>query len=458
MEYKATIGLEIHAELDTQSKLFCCCKNNSEEEEVNKNICPVCMGYPGALPCLNKEAVTKVLMVGQSIKGERAEYTQFDRKHYFYPDIPKGYQISQNENPLISGGSLVDVDVTRIHLEEDTAKNIHDNNLNLSLIDFNRSGVPLMELVTEPVIHSAEKASEFAQELQLILKYLGVSSARMEKGEMRVEANISISKDETLGEKVEVKNLNSFKSVESAIRYEIERQKDLLERGEKVAGETRGWNEEKKETFSQRKKESAKEYRYLKEQDLTSYKINEVKEWNTFFDISLPEDKRLEYEKIGLNEKQIDILIKNGKARLLFDEVTKITDQNLDKVVNYLVTDVIKVEDFSKITAKNLVDLISLVTNNEISSRGAKDLISILIKEGGDVLEKVKENNLYQKSNEEDLKNIVDKVISENKSVVEDYKKGKENSIQYLLGQVMKLSGGSANPQTAKKLLVESLK
>jgi len=212
MSYKPTIGLEIHAELRTNSKLFCGCANDSEEEEPNVNICPVCMAHPGTLPNLNKEAVRKIILIGLALNGKIAKETNFDRKHYFYPDIPKGYQISQYDDPLVAGGELAGVKITRVHLEEDTARSNHELLAGSTLVDFNRAGVPLMELVTEPVIHDAKKALEFAKELQLLLKALGVSNARMEQGEMRVEANISISKSDKLGGKVEVKNLNSFKS------------------------------------------------------------------------------------------------------------------------------------------------------------------------------------------------------------------------------------------------------
>jgi aspartyl-tRNA(Asn)/glutamyl-tRNA(Gln) amidotransferase subunit B len=235
-EYKATIGLEIHAELKTQTKMFCNSKNDPDEIRPNVNICPVCMGHPGTLPVINKEAVKSVLKVGMAVRGELADYTEFDRKNYFYPDIPKGYQISQYKYPLVSGGKLNGVELTRIHLEEDTALSKHKPNY--SLVDFNRAGVPLMELVTEPVITSAIQAGAFAKELQLLLRYLGVADANMEKGEMRVEANVSVSKTGELGTKIEVKNLNSFKIAEKAIEYEIKRQTELLEGGGKVEQET----------------------------------------------------------------------------------------------------------------------------------------------------------------------------------------------------------------------------
>lgn len=247
-DYKITIGLEIHAELKTKTKMFCGCLNVPDEKEPNINICPICMGYPGTLPVINKSAVKKVLLVGVALGSDLADFTEFDRKNYFYPDIPKGYQISQYKYPLVSGGGLCGVKLTRVHLEEDTARSSHDTK-DISLVDYNRAGVPLLELVTEPVIHSAEEVMKFAQELQLLLQYLQVSDANMEKGEMRVEVNISISNSDIFGTKVEVKNINSFRSAGRAVEYEFERQKSLLQRGEKVVQETRGFDENKGITF-----------------------------------------------------------------------------------------------------------------------------------------------------------------------------------------------------------------
>ncbi|TSA43951.1 Asp-tRNA(Asn)/Glu-tRNA(Gln) amidotransferase subunit GatB, partial [bacterium] len=268
MEYRPTIGLEIHAELKTRTKMFCDSANDPDESRPNVHICPICLAHPGTLPVINREAVRHVLRLGVAVGGTLADFTEFDRKSYFYPDIPKGYQISQYERPLVSGGELAGVAITRVHLEEDTARSIHvaaksaeggspdasqsETSRGKSLVDFNRAGIPLMELVTEPVITDAETAGRFARELQLLLRTLGAGEANLEKGEMRIEANISVQKTENstqLGTKVEVKNINSFRSVERAIVYEIGRQTKLLEEGGKVVQETRGWDESKQETF-----------------------------------------------------------------------------------------------------------------------------------------------------------------------------------------------------------------
>ena len=280
MDYKPTIGLEIHAELSTKTKMFCSCKNDTDEKSPNVNICPICLGHPGTLPVINKEAVKHVLKVGIAVGGKLADGSEFDRKNYFYPDIPKGYQISQYKHPLVSGGELVGVKLTRIHLEEDTAKSSHaegsERSEGYSLVDFNRAGVPLLELVTEPVMHSGEEVSMFGKELQILLQTLGVSDANMEKGEMRLEANISVSHSDKLGTKVEVKNLNSFRSAERAAIYEIKRQIESLEKGGTISQETRGWDEAKQATFSQRSKEDSHDYRYFPDPDLPKLKLSEA--------------------------------------------------------------------------------------------------------------------------------------------------------------------------------------
>ena len=271
--YRPTIGLEVHAELKTRTKMFCDCANDPDEARPNVNVCPICLAHPGTLPVINREAVRHMLRIGAAVGGTIADFSEFDRKSYFYPDIPKGYQISQYEHPLIVGGELAGVAITRVHLEEDTARSIHAGGK--SLVDFNRAGIPLMELVTEPVIPDAETAGRFARELQLLLRTLGAGEANLEKGEMRIEANISVSTDEgVFGTKVEVKNLNSFRSVERAIAFEIDRQSKLIESGGKVSQETRGWDESKQVTFHQRFKEGSADYRYFPEPDMPPFETS----------------------------------------------------------------------------------------------------------------------------------------------------------------------------------------
>ena len=472
-EYKPTIGLEIHAELKTYTKMFCNSINNPEEKTPNVNICPVCMAHPGTLPVINKKAVKYVLRVGKALGSNLADFTEFDRKNYFYPDIPKGYQISQYKYPLVSGGNLAGVEITRVHLEEDTARSSHQGDY--SLVDFNRAGVPLMELVTEPVVKDSKQAGRFARELQLLLRTLEVSDANMEKGEMRVEANISVSKNETFGTKVEVKNLNSFKVVEKAIEFEIKRQVEVLENGGEVVQETRGWDEVKNETFSQRAKESAHDYRYFPDPDLPKINISEIEDFsdkNIASEIpELPWEKRERYKKeFGIKDEDIESFVVDLKLGEFFEEV--ISTFNGDKALiklasNYITSDLLglmKTEDLSLNkkelkfpNANDFAKIIIMVKTGDVSSRGAKDILAILYKEGGSPVQIAQDNNLLQKSDIDELKNIVEKIIEENSAVAKEYKEGKESSLKFLIGQGMKETKGSANPQILKKLFMDRL-
>ncbi|MEK7590073.1 MAG: Asp-tRNA(Asn)/Glu-tRNA(Gln) amidotransferase subunit GatB [Patescibacteria group bacterium] len=490
MKYTPTIGLEIHAELKTKTKMFCNSKNDPDEEKPNVNICPVCMAHPGTLPVINKEAVKHVLTVGVALGGKLADFTEFDRKNYFYPDIPKGYQISQYKYPLVLGGSLAGVEITRIHLEEDTAKSAHHDNY--SLIDFNRAGLPLMELVTEPVIGSAKQAGVFAKELQLLLRTLKVGEANMEKGEMRVEANISLREiadsrilDEdirgnnrqelsVLGTKVEVKNLNSFRALEKAINYEINRQSKLLENGGTVAQETRGWDENKQETFPQRLKEGSADYRYFPDPDLPKLYISKIKEFSEKNLKSqlpkLPWEKREKYMKeYDIKEEDADMFVKDEFLAKLFDGVAEEFDGDtglIKTASNYITSDIaglMKIDDTNEklhknITAENFAQLMAMTHKNEISSRGAKDILREMYERGGVPSKIAQEKNLFQKSDEDELKKIIEKIISENQKVIYEYKNGKKTSLQFLIGQGMKETQGSANPEVLKKLFVEFLK
>jgi len=466
-EYKVTIGLEIHAELKTQTKMFCNSKNDPDEKEPNANVCPVCMGHPGTLPVINKEAVKHVLKVGLVLGGELADITFFDRKNYFYPDIPKGYQISQYKYPLVKGGELNGVKITRVHLEEDTATSKHPSTVSgqatgSSLVDFNRAGIPLMELVTEPVITSAKEAGDFARELRLLLRTLGVAEANMEKGEMRVEANISVSKDNKMGTKTEVKNLNSFKVAEKAIEYEIKRQSELLEKGEEVVQETRGWNDLKAETYSQRQKEGSADYRYFPDPDLPKLKISEISE---FSEESLqkelpelPDQKRERYKKdYGIKEEDINFYLYNEPAGKFFEDVTK-AEAEAKLASNYITSDVAGLGgDFENLNPSDFAELVKMAESGEVSSRGAKDILAIMYEKGGNPREIATEKNLFQKSDEGELGKIIKKIIEGNPSVVEDYKKGKENALQFLVGQGMKETKGSANPQILSELFKKHL-
>lgn len=470
-EYKTTIGMEVHAELKTKTKMFCSCRNNPDEEKPNHNICPVCMAHPGTLPVINKEAVKSVLKVGVALGSDLADFTEFDRKNYFYPDIPKGFQISQYKYPLVSGGELKGVKITRVHLEEDTASSLHNGDY--SLINFNRAGVPLMELVTEPVITSAEEAGAFARELQLLFRYLGVSDANMEKGEMRVEANISVSKTDKLGTKVEVKNLNSFKVVEKAIAYEVNRQIEALKKGELILQETRGWDDNKGVTFSQRIKEGSDDYRYFPEPDLPKLKISEIPEFS-FENLKkeipeLPQEKRERYLKVfALDKNSVEIYINDSELGIFFEEVASFFGDDFEAIKlasNYLSSDLLGLfkndlnakNKFGLISKDSFVQLIGLVKKGEISSRGAKNILAIMYQQGGMAEDIAKKENLFQQNNEEELGKIIDKVILENPAVVEEYKNGKQAVLGFLVGQAMQASGSSANPKKISELLIKNL-
>ena len=471
-KYAPTIGLEIHAQLSTESKMFCDCVNDSDEKDPNTNICPICTGQPGTLPVPNKEAIRKLLQVGVALNGEIADFTEFDRKHYFYPDIPKGYQISQFKHPLIKSGVLVGVNLTRIHLEEDTARSTHNRGKE-TFVDFNRSGLPLMELVTEPEIKSGEQASKFAKELQLLLRTLNAGKANMEKGEMRVEANLSISDSEKLGTKVEVKNLNSFKAIEKAVAYEIERQTEMLENGEKIIQETRGWDEERGQTVSQRKKEESHDYRYFPEPDIPPFKLSEYEEFSLESISStlseLPWDKRKRYkESFNLSDEAIEVLVNSLQLANFYEEaVLNVSSDIKDapkKIANYIVSDIVGLmnEDGVKeipFTASRFAELITMIAEGQLSSRGGKDILTFMYKgEEGHVLELAKKHQLIQSNDDGELHSLVDEIVKENPQVVDDFREGKESSLQFLVGQGMKKSKGSANPQLLKKTLEEVIK
>lgn len=488
MNYKPVIGLEIHVELKTKSKMFCSCANDPLERHPNVNICPICMGHPGTLPVINEEAVRRVIKTGLALNSSIPKQSKFDRKNYFYPDLPKGYQISQYDMPLCQGGYLEvggrKIKITRVHLEEDTGRLVHPQGANYSLVDYNRAGVPLMELVTEPDITSAEEAWKFARELQLLLRYLGVSDADMEKGQMRVEANISVSKNSKMGVKVEIKNLNSFRAVEKGIDYEIERQAEVLGGGGKVVQETRGWNEGKGITVSQRIKEEAHDYRYFPEPDLPPLTFSdEIIAGIKAIVPELPQSRRERLKKeYQLGNEETEILVFNKELGEYFEQVmselrqwVKEAEQK-DKVgegeflkltkvcTNYLITDLqglLKGAAFPEkgfpITPENFAEFITLIYKGKISSKLAKQVLAEMFLSGADPSNIIEEKGLIQMEDEGEIGKIIEEVISQNPKAVEDFKKGKGNSIQFLIGQVMAKTKGKASPDIANKLLKEAL-
>ncbi len=466
-EYRATIGLEIHAELNTRAKMFCSCKNDPDEETPNTNICPVCTAQPGTLPVVNEAAVEQVLRVGKAIGAQLADFTEWDRKNYFYPDIPKGYQITQYKYPLVSGGSLAGVALTRIHLEEDTGSSRHDMG-DFSVVDYNRAGVPLMELVTEPVIHDAETAMRFGKELQLLLRTLGASEANMEKGQMRVEVNISISKTDKFGTKVEVKNINSFSAAGAAIAYEMARQEAALEAGEKIIQETRGWDESTGKTFSQRKKESANDYRYFPDPDIPKFVCTEVfgKNYEKLAPLpELPWEKRERLLALGIDAKVVEIYVSDDTLGKLFDEVVAGLSGDAAAIKlasNYISTDLvslIKAEPVLplKLSAKTFIDLVSMIGANELSSRGAKDTLTIAYREGGVVREIAEKNGLIQKSDLGEIERVASEIIAANPSQAAEYRAGKTSLLMFFVGQGMKAMKGSGNPKLLGEIFTKLL-
>jgi len=461
--------MEVHAELKTATKMFCNSRNDAEESRPNVNICPVCLAHPGTLPVINREAVKHVLRVGIALGGTLADYSEFDRKNYFYPDLPKGYQISQYEYPLVSGGMLNGVEITRVHLEEDTASSIHDDATGATLIDYNRSGVPLMELVTEPVIHSAEEAGAFARELQLLLRTLGVSDANMEQGQMRVEANISIAKPGERGTKVEIKNLNSFRIMEKAVAYEIKRQEEVLERGERVIQETRGWNENTQKTFAQRTKEGSADYRYFPDPDLPSLKISEIEELSeeTLRGTmpELPSERRNRYIGLGIKAEDAQMFVRDQRFARLFEQaIDGVSPEQMRISANYIANDLASIiresetrdsisNDNLPIAADNFKRLMTLLMAKKVSSRSAKDILKIATETEKSVDDIVTEHKLFQENDENAIAVTIESVIAAHEQVVSDYKSGKMPALEYLVGQSMKQLRGAADADTVRQII-----
>jgi aspartyl-tRNA(Asn)/glutamyl-tRNA(Gln) amidotransferase subunit B len=469
-EYHPTIGLEIHAELKTRTKMFCDSLNDPDEKHPNVNVCSVCMGHPGTLPTINKLAVQHVLKVGLALDGVPGEHTKFDRKNYFYPDLPKAYQISQSGSPLVIGGTLRGIKINHIHLEEDAGKLMHDDAGGGTLVDYNRASVPLMELVTEPDIHTPEDAVAFMRELQLILRYLGVSDADLERGQMRADANISISPDNTLGTRAEVKNLNSFSSVFQAINYEIKRQTELLEKGETVKQETRGWDDAKQKTTSQRSKEEAQDYRYFPEPDLPPFdtSVFGIEELKASIP-ELPTQKRVRFvSEYKLDPKQADALVAEPETANYFEEAVSefredMPDGSIATLYNYLTSDLRGLMNQSgvafkdiKVNPEHLAQLAILIENKKITSRQAKDMLAKMFDNGAGPEEIMKSENIGI-GDADEVEAVVLAVIAEHHVAVADYKKGKTASLQFLIGQAMAKLKGRARPDMLKEIFEKNL-
>jgi aspartyl-tRNA(Asn)/glutamyl-tRNA(Gln) amidotransferase subunit B len=490
MKYNVTIGMEVHAELKTSSKMFCACKNGlGMETEPNINICPVCTAQPGALPVPNAAAIEAVQRVGLALGCTIRLKSKFDRKNYFYPDLPKGYQISQYDQPFCEAGTMTigekSFRITRIHLEEDTGKSMHPAGADYTLVDYNRAGVPLMELVTEPDFTNGEDASAFCQKLRQTLRYLEVSDADMEKGQMRCEVNISLypeGADRLSGTKVEVKNINSFRSVERAIEYEIKRQTAALESGEALVQETRGWDENKNITVSQRKKESAHDYRYFPEPDIPPFEFDEatVARLRTTLP-ELPDAKKKRFvEEYGVPEKDALILTEEKKfseyfeavvseldAKVLSGEIVAPLERAVKLAANYMLTELRKhLSDHNQsiadlpITPENYAEFIGMVADGKMNSSAAQTVLLEMYKNSDgdtDPSHIVERLNLGQVNDSEALEKAVDIVLERNEQSVADFKAGKQNALQFLMGQVMKESKGKANPTLVLELLKKKL-
>ena len=481
MEYEAIIGMEVHVQLLTKSKMFCRCSADYAAAEPNTHVCPVCLGMPGVLPVINRKAVEYTIMTALALNCQIPEYSKFDRKNYFYPDLVKGYQISQYDLPLSRNGWLeVEVDgkrrrigIRRVHLEEDTAKliHVHRNGESYSLIDFNRSGVPLMEIVSEPDIRSPEEARLYLLKLRTILRYLGVSTGDMEKGAMRCEANVSLRPvgSEGYGTRVEIKNLNSFRSVKLALEYEIERQKRILAAGGTIEQETMGWDESRGVTVLQRSKEYAHDYRYFPEPDLPPLVIERgwVEEIRARLP-ELPDAKRDRFvARYGLSRYDAGVLVADRAVADYFEACVRAGAGRVEPktIANWVTGELFRLMKAKEveigqveITPDMLVALIGMVQDGAISTTAAKEVFAEMFETGRAPDEIVRERGLAQISDVEALSRVVEEVIAANPKAVADYRAGREQALGFLVGQVMRATRGKANPKLANELLLEKLK
>jgi aspartyl-tRNA(Asn)/glutamyl-tRNA(Gln) amidotransferase subunit B len=485
MKYEPVIGLEIHVQLKTKSKMFCACSCQIWNEPPNSHTCPVCLGLPGALPTANSQAIKSAIMIGVALNCLPQDHSKFDRKNYFYPDLAKGYQISQFDLPFSKNGWVQIKDkkimVNRAHLEEDTGKLIHDKNG--TLIDFNRSGIPLIEIVSEPDISSAEEAREYGQKIQQIMRYLNVSDADIEKGNMRLEPNISLRREGEIklpNYKVEIKNIGSVNSLGRAIEYEIKRQKEELDKGKKITQETRGWNESKQKTLSQRTKEVASDYRYFPEPDLAPFSFN--RKYISQIKKEIPElpDQKLSrfisYYK--LQNYDAKILVLDSQTADFFEESAtsfaqtkvaginaKVDTSDAKKVANYIINELTKIanEDAKKISQLDilpaqLAEIIYLEKSAKISAATAKNLLFKVIKTGKSPQELLKDEDLKQLDQNEQLEAVINNVILVNQKAADDYKSGKTESLTFLIGQVMKETKSRASPNITRQILEQKIK
>jgi len=474
-KYEMVIGLEVHVELHTKSKIFCGC-STSFGAPPNTHTCPVCLGHPGVLPVLNRQAVEYAMKAAMALNCQIADISKFDRKNYFYPDSPKAYQISQFDQPIGENG-WIDIEVngetkrigiTRLHLEEDAGKLTHVDGGYASLVDFNRVGTPLVEIVSEPDLRTADEAKAYLEKLRSIMLYCDVSDVKMEEGSMRCDANVSIRPygQEKFGTRAELKNMNSFRGVHRGLEYEHIRQADVLDNGGVVVQETRRWDEAQGKTFSMRSKEEAHDYRYFPDPDLVRVQIDE--EWKERVRASIPElpdARKARYtSEYGLPSYDADVITSSIKLADFFEESLKYT-QDAKAVSNWIMGDLLGYLNANnqeladvKITGQGLGEMIGLLDKGTISSKIAKTVFKAMLESGKLPQQIVEEQGLVQISDEGAIAAVVDQIVSNNPQSVEDFKAGKEKAIGFLVGQVMKETKGKANPALVNKLLIERLK
>jgi aspartyl-tRNA(Asn)/glutamyl-tRNA(Gln) amidotransferase subunit B len=473
-KYEVVIGLEVHAQLATNSKMFCGCSSEYHKASPNTHTCPVCLGMPGVLPVINRRAVEFTIMTGLALNCTIPERAKFDRKNYPYPDLPKGYQISQYDLPLCKGG-WIDVEVegetkrigiTRVHLEEDTGRSMHRSNgtEEYSLVDFNRSGTPLMEIVTEPDIRSGKEAKAYVIKLQQVLRYLGASNADLEKGNMRCEPNISLRPvgSSVFGTKVELKNLNSFRAVELGIAFEIDRQTKLLDLGERVVQETRGWRDDTGQTVSQRIKEEAEDYRYFPEPDLPPVAISSANVAELRAKLpELPDAKRRRFiSQYSLSEYEANLLTESPERAQFFEDAVGTAADFAKAVANWLLNDIARLEretatpiEESSLKPEHIGQLIAIVNEGATNTVSAKNILEEVYKTGKSPQFVLEERGLSQISSDDELSALAAKVIDANPKPVADYRGGKDAALKALVGQLMRETRGRANPQIAEEVL-----
>lgn len=473
-EYEVTIGIEVHAQLTTNSKIFCFCSNGPAQEP-NTNICPICTGYPGVLPLLNKEVVNHAIMTGLATKCTINPHSEFARKHYFYPDLPKNYQITQSDKHICQNGSVTirledgsakKIRIMRIHMEEDAGKNMHSPHSNESFVDLNRTGTPLLEIVTQPDISSSYEAKAYLKALRSIVMYLDVCSGNMEEGAFRADTNISVKKktDTKLGTRCELKNINSFKFIGDAIEYEIERQITMLESGQKIRQETRLWDTKERKTILMRSKEEAADYRYLPDPDIRPLYVDEA--WIASIKSRMPELPDEKYDRLqkeyGLSAYEAEILINDQDVADYFIQAAQETTSKL--LINWVLRDVmgfikehkISLAEF-KITPHILAELVNLVDNNTINARIAQDVFAAVAKTGESPRAYVKKHSLEQVEDTQELERIIHEIVASNPQQAADYKAGKEKLWGFFVGQAMAKTKGKGNPQKIQELLKKAL-